>query len=96
MIVSADIKHLAQLARLSFSEQESAQIQTDILQILDYVKQLQVLDLDAVPPTSHVMEIQSVLREDQQQEGLSAERAFLNAAEAESGYFKVPQIMTGD
>lgn len=95
-MASPDIKHLAQLARLSFSEQESLQIQSDIGQVLDYVQQLQTLELDGVQPTSHVMDVHSVLRQDVRQSGLTTEKAFLNAPDVESDYFKVPQIMTED
>ena len=42
--------------------------------ILEHVERIQALDLDDVPPTTHVIELQNVMRDDEPRPGLSRRR----------------------
>lgn len=60
--------------------------------ILDHVEAIQALDLDDVPPTTHVIALQNVLREDVPVPGFSAEEALREAPETAEGRFSVARF----
>ena len=53
-ITPEEVKHVANLARLEFNEDEIAQFTHQLGRILDYIGKLNELDTTDVPPTSHV------------------------------------------
>jgi aspartyl-tRNA(Asn)/glutamyl-tRNA(Gln) amidotransferase subunit C len=59
-----DIAHIARLARLELRDDETARIASDLARILDYVAELQSLDLRDIPPMSHPLPFPAALRED--------------------------------
>ncbi len=75
----AEVAHLAYLARLHLEPQELERMRVQVSAILDYVAQLQELDLTSLPPTSQVTGLISVMRDDVVTTALPAE-AVLNAA----------------
>jgi aspartyl-tRNA(Asn)/glutamyl-tRNA(Gln) amidotransferase subunit C len=87
------IEHLASLARLSLSDKESELFGTQIESILEYIDKLNELDTENVEPTSHVIEINNVLREDIRRESLSREDALMNAPDRTAKFFRVPKII---
>jgi aspartyl-tRNA(Asn)/glutamyl-tRNA(Gln) amidotransferase subunit C len=60
--------------------------------ILQHIDRLQQVNTDDIPPTAQVVEIASVLREDEPRPGLSQEDALANAPAAVNGSFRVPSI----
>lgn len=58
--------------------------------ILDHVDMIGSLDLEGVPPTSHVVELENVLREDRPRPSLSRDEALANAPDPDQGSFRVP------
>jgi len=58
--------------------------------ILEAIEQIGELDLDGVPPTSHVIDLENVLRPDEPRPCLSRERALENAPDATEEGFRVP------
>jgi len=87
------IEHLASLARLSLSDKESELFGPQIESILEYIDKLNELDTENVEPTSHVIEINNVLREDIRRESLSREDALINAPDRTAKFFRVPKII---
>jgi aspartyl-tRNA(Asn)/glutamyl-tRNA(Gln) amidotransferase subunit C len=94
-ITIKDVEHVANLARLSISEEEKQQFAETLSQILEYANQLQELDVSDVEPTSHVLSVTNVFRKDQSRAGLTNEEALANAPDEEEGQFRVPQVMEG-
>jgi len=58
------IDKLVQLARLSLTHEEQAQLEGDLLSVLGYIDKLDTLDTSSVEPTSHALSIRNVFRED--------------------------------
>jgi len=58
--------------------------------ILEHVDRIAALDLDDVPPTSHVVELENVWREDAPHESLAREVALSQAPDPDRGSFRVP------
>jgi len=89
----AEVEHIARLARLRLTEEEKERYSVQLGKMLEYVRQLNELDLAKVPPTSHVVPLKNVLREDVVRESLPQEEALRNAPQKEKGYFKVPKVL---
>jgi aspartyl-tRNA synthetase len=92
-ISRGQVKHVARLARLKLNEPEAAALQKDLNAILDYVETLNELDTEAVPPMSHVLEMQNVWRDDRPEHSKRAEIIQSSAPEKEKAYFRVPKII---
>lgn len=88
-----DVEKVAALAKLQFSDDEKATIARQLDEIVEYVEKLQQLDTDDVPPTSHVIELVNVLRDDKAEPCLSQEEALHNAPAKKNGYFSVPKVI---
>ena len=90
MIDRDQVLHVARLARLQLSEQEVDRMAGEMSTILGHVETMNELDLEGVEPTSHVVELQNVLREDVPRDCLPRERALEQAPDAADGGFRVP------
>jgi aspartyl-tRNA(Asn)/glutamyl-tRNA(Gln) amidotransferase subunit C len=90
MIDRAQVLHVARLARLLLTDEEVDRMAGELSQILEHVDKMNELDLDGVEPTSHVVELQNVLREDVPRESLPRERALEQAPDVAGGGFRVP------
>ncbi|MUT68625.1 Asp-tRNA(Asn)/Glu-tRNA(Gln) amidotransferase subunit GatC [Paenibacillus sp. NEAU-GSW1] len=92
-ITLKDVEHVANLARLELTEQEKEQFTGQLNAILKYAEKLNSLDTDGVEPTSHVLPITNVMREDITRESLPIEKVLLNAPDEEDGQIKVPAVL---
>ncbi len=90
-----EVARVAFLARLELTSDETARLTTDLNGILAQFARLQELDTEGVPPTSHSLPLQNVLRDDVARPSLPREAATANAPEKRDGNFIVPQIMEG-
>ena len=90
MIDREQVLHVARLARLRLSEEEVERMAGEMSTILGHVETMNELDLEGVEPTSHVVELQNVLREDVPRECLTRERALEQAPDVADGGFRVP------
>ena len=94
MAVTLDeVRNVARLARLSFSPEEEGRMVIELNRILDYVEKLNELDTEGVPPTSHVLPISNVFREDVLVPSLSRDELLANAPSKWRGYFRVPKVI---
>jgi aspartyl-tRNA(Asn)/glutamyl-tRNA(Gln) amidotransferase subunit C len=89
VIDDATVRHVARLARLRLGPEEEARMREELSGILEHVERIQALDLDGVPPTTHVVELLNVVREDEPRECLSQEEALREAPEVIEGMFAV-------
>jgi aspartyl-tRNA(Asn)/glutamyl-tRNA(Gln) amidotransferase subunit C len=92
-ITVKDVQHVAKLARLQLSPEEEATFTEQMNAILQYAEKLNELDTEHVKPTTHVLQVSNVMRDDVVKESLSQEEALLNAPEDEDGHFKVPAVL---
>jgi aspartyl-tRNA(Asn)/glutamyl-tRNA(Gln) amidotransferase subunit C len=90
MIDREQVLHVAKLARLRLSDAEVERMTGELSKILEHVERMDELDLDGVEPTSHVVELQNVLRDDVPRESLSRERALEGAPDPADEGFRVP------
>lgn len=88
-----DVEHVAKLARLELTEEEKAKYAEQLGAILDYAQKLNELDTENVPPTSHVLPIANVMRDDEPRPSWPIEKVMLNAPDEEDGQFRVPAVL---
>jgi aspartyl-tRNA(Asn)/glutamyl-tRNA(Gln) amidotransferase subunit C len=93
MIAPEDVEHVAELARLALTAAEKEQFIAQLNEILTYMEQLNELDTTDVEPTSHVIPMPNVLRDDEVQASLERDAVLQNAPEASHFFFKVPRII---
>ncbi|MBI4531946.1 MAG: Asp-tRNA(Asn)/Glu-tRNA(Gln) amidotransferase subunit GatC [Candidatus Latescibacteria bacterium] len=88
-----DVEHVIKLARLQFDEEEKGRLTRDLNRILDYVEKLNELDTSDVEPTSHVLPLSNVFREDVVTPSTPRDLLLSNAPSTERGFFKVPKVI---
>src|SRR3990172_8747935 len=88
-----EVEHVAKLARLAVSEEEKEAFSRQLSEILTYVGKLNELDTSKVEPTSHVLDLSNVFREDAVKECLPSTEILSNAPDRENGFFRVPKII---
>ena len=90
MIEREQVLHVAKLARLGLSEEEVGTMAGELSGILEHVDRIAELDLDDVEPTTHVVELENVLRADVPHQSLSPEVALAQAPDPVDDAFRVP------
>jgi aspartyl-tRNA(Asn)/glutamyl-tRNA(Gln) amidotransferase subunit C len=90
------VLHVARLARLELTDEEIERFGAELSKVLDYIETIEQLgDLADIPPTSHVVEVENVLRADEPRPSLPVEKALENAPDAALGGFRVPSPGAG-
>ncbi len=92
-ITKEEIEHIAVLARLCLSEEEKELFVLQLSSILDYVEKLNELDTKDIEPTSHVLSLNNVMRDDLQAASLHREDAMVNAPSHTEKFYRVPKII---
>jgi len=77
---------------LGLSEEEIDKFRHQLGQILDYFQSLQELDTEGVPPTSHVIPLRNVMRDDVPALSMARDDVLANAPDQEDGYFRVRAV----
>ncbi len=90
---SADIKKLANLARLTIDDDTMDEVATSITNVLALVDQLQAADTENVRPMAHPLDALQRLREDTITEPNQRETLLNIAPATEDGLFLVPQVI---
>jgi len=90
VIEREQVLHVAKLARLGLSDEEVETMAGELSGILEHVDRIAGLDLDEVEPTSHVVELENVLRPDVPHESLPPDIALASAPDPDNGAFRVP------
>ncbi|RMD55177.1 MAG: Asp-tRNA(Asn)/Glu-tRNA(Gln) amidotransferase subunit GatC [Nitrospirae bacterium] len=88
-----DVEKVAQLAMLGLNEEEKELYGKQLGDIIKFMNKLNELNTEDVEPTSHVVDINNVFREDEPKESLPREEVLKNAPDKEDGFFKVPRII---
>jgi aspartyl-tRNA(Asn)/glutamyl-tRNA(Gln) amidotransferase subunit C len=88
-----DVEHIAHLARLRLAAEEMAKFGAQLNSILSYVEKLNELDTTGVEPTSHVLALSDVMREDKVRASLSKDEALGNAPDRNDSFYRVPKII---
>ena len=92
-ITQEEVEHVAKLARLAITEEEKERYSQQLSNILTYIEKLKELDTSKVDPTSHVLPMKNVFREDEVRPSLPREEILKNAPDRTEEFFRVPKII---
>ena len=92
-ITTADVVHVAKLARLALTDDEIARTTAQLGDMLEHFADIDELDLDAVAPMTQPYPLRNVLREDVVPPGLDRDEVLAAAPDAVDGRFRVPPII---
>ena len=90
MIDREQVLHVAKLARLELSDDEVERMAGELSGVMAHIDKIGELDLDGVPPTTHVVEVANALRPDEPRPSLPREVALEQAPATQDGGFLVP------
>ena len=91
MLSRDQVLHVARLARLELSPEEVERFSVELSKVIDWIELINQLgDLEDVPPTSHVIDVENALRADEPRPSMPVERALESAPDAALGGFRVP------
>lgn len=87
------VEYVVHLARIELKNQELEKFSQQLQGILDFIDKLKEIEIKDIPPTSHILPISNVLREDVSKESLIPEKALLNSPNKQAGFFAVPKVI---
>ncbi len=90
MIDREQVLHVARLARLELSDEETERMSEELSKVLGHIEKLSELDLTQVEPTAHVVAVDVALRPDEPHTSLPPDVALAAAPDVADGGFRVP------
>lgn len=91
-----NVRRIAELAKLSFTDEEAASLQAEMNSIIAFARQLDDLALESVPMTQHIVPMVNVLRADETGHCLSVDRILRAAPAREDAHISVPRTVEGN
>ena len=88
-----EVEHIAELARLSLTDEEKVRFREQLSTILDYAARLQALDTDDVPPMATVLPFDTILRDDVIRPGLDRDDLLVKSDDTKGGMFRVEIVL---
>jgi aspartyl-tRNA(Asn)/glutamyl-tRNA(Gln) amidotransferase subunit C len=88
-----DVRYIARLARVDLSEEEAAEYQAQLSDVLTFVEALRKVDVTGVEPTAHASAVFNVFRTDEPQPSFSSKTALENAPRQANDLFVVTKVV---
>lgn len=88
-----DVGYVANLARLGLTEDEKTRYQAQLGAVLDYMKQIDSIDVEGIEPTAHANPVFDVMREDVARPSLPREEVLRNAPQVMNDQFAVTKVV---
>jgi aspartyl-tRNA(Asn)/glutamyl-tRNA(Gln) amidotransferase subunit C len=92
-ITTADVAHVARLARLELSDDQLQTFTGQLAAVLEHAADIDALDTTGVAPTAHPLPLRNVLREDVVAACLDRDEVLGQAPSVEDDRFRVPRIL---
>jgi aspartyl-tRNA(Asn)/glutamyl-tRNA(Gln) amidotransferase subunit C len=87
------VRHIALLARLELSDEETTRLAGELDQILEHMAALQRVDTTGVEPMAHALDLVNAFRDDCVTNQPDREAVLANAPVSEGGFFVVPKVI---
>jgi aspartyl-tRNA(Asn)/glutamyl-tRNA(Gln) amidotransferase subunit C len=87
-----EVEHIALLAHLQLTEEELELYRGQLEHVLDYASRLSGVDTSAIPPTTTVLPLRSIMRADTVRTSLDRPDALKNAPQQERDMFRIPPV----
>ncbi len=92
-ITPEDVRHVAQLARIALTDEQIGVIGRQLNDIVEYVTQLKEINTNNIEPTSHVIPLKNIFREDVKSPSLPRQEMLKNAPDCNERFYIVPKII---
>ena len=89
----ATVARIAALARIRIPEEELEGLAAEMEKIIGWVKQLDKVNTDDVPPMASVVDVELPWRDDKVTDGDCRDKVLANAPEKAEGFFAVPKVL---
>ena len=94
MAITKDtVKHVAHLARIDLKPKDLEKLSQQLQEILGFIDKLKKVDAKDIVPTSHILPMNNVSRDDLPLESLSSDEALENAPQRQGNFFSVPKVI---
>lgn len=87
------VRYIANLCRIRLNQKEELKLSQQLEEIIRFIDKLKEVDISSVSPTSHILSLSNVWREDKLSESLSIEEVLKNAPQSKENFFVVPKII---
>jgi len=93
MVTKIDLDNIATLARLELTGEERKKYSKELASILEYIEKLKELDVSSVEPTTHVMRLANVFRDDRLRPSIDIEEVLKYSPARKGKFFRVPKVI---
>lgn len=87
------VKYVAHLARIELKKDELKVLAEQLEGIIEFIDKLKEVDIDKISPTSHILALENVLRQDKEQGSLLIDGLLNSAPRKEGRFFGVPKVI---
>lgn len=87
------VRHLAELSRLEFSDEEVENFKEEFSKTLSHIQDIERVDVSGIKNDSEVLDAERDLREDEIKQSLSVKQVTKNAPDSLGGSIVVPAVM---
>ena len=87
------VEYVAHLARIELKSQELEKLSKQLQDIINFIDKLKEINIKDIVPTSHILPINNVLRDDLPAKSLSSHKALENAPQRQGNFFSVPKVI---
>jgi len=87
------VKYVADLSRIELEPEELETLSKQLEGVLAFIGKLNELDISDISPTSHILPVNNVLREDTAQRSLTPDKSLANAPQPCGNFFEVPKVI---
>lgn len=92
-ITKEEVLHVAKLARLKLTEEETESLMSDMANIIGFADKLNELNTEGVVPTAHAIPMQNAFRPDEIKESYPREAILQNAPDTDGDGFLIPKVV---
>lgn len=92
-ITARDVEHLASLARIELTPEQTEHMATQLVSIQHLIEQVQEVATPEIAPTSHPIVMHNVFRDDEPAHTLDRDAALAGAPDADGTRFRVTAIL---
>ena len=87
------VDYVSHLSRIELKPAELEKLSRQLQDILDFIDKLKKLDVEDIPPTSHILPINNVFREDRLCQSMPIDKVLSNAPSKDGNFFTVPKVI---
>ena len=92
-VTKDDVRKVARLSRIAVTDAHAEELVGELNGILNWIDQLNEVDVDGVEPMTSVVETTLPMREDVVTDGNIQDQVLANAPRSEDGFFVVPKAV---